>query len=122
MADSDGRVSVERESVDTMLTVLKRLRGIFNADLDVLRQNAPGIAAFAERTESGIARLQAVLDGNAGDSLSLPRDVVEAMIARFKRFRGNFNTDADELQELAPGVANFVRRLEAATEKLKAAL
>ena len=122
MADSDGRISVERESVDTMLTVLKRLRGIFNADLDVLRQNAPGIAAFAERTESGIARLQAVLDGNAGDSLSLPRDVVESMIARFERFRGNFNTDADELQELAPGVANFVRRLETATEKLKGSL
>ena len=122
MADSDGRVSVERESVDTMLTVLKRLRGIFNADLDVLRQNAPGIAAFAERTESGIARLRAVLDGNARDSLSLPRDIVESMIARFERFRGNFNTDADELQELAPGVANFVRRLEAATEKLEAAL
>ena len=122
MADSDGRVSVERESVDTMLSVLKRSRGIFNADLDVLRQNAPGIAAFAERTESGIARLQAVLDGNAGDSLSLPRDVVESMIARFERFCGNFNTDADELQELAPGVANFVRRLEAATEKLEAAL
>ena len=122
MSDSDGRVSVERESVETMLAVLKRLRGIFNSDLDILRQNAPGIAAFAERTESGIARLQAVLDGISGDSLSLPRDTVESMIARFQKFRGNFNTDADELQELAPGIASFVKRLEAATEKLKAAL
>ncbi|MCY4481577.1 MAG: hypothetical protein OXC12_01755 [Spirochaetaceae bacterium] len=122
MSDSDGHVSVERESVETMLEVLKRLRGIFNSDLDLLKQNAPGIGAFAERTESGIARLQAVLDGNSGASLSLPRDVVESMIARFKRFRGNFNTDTDELQELAPGIARFVKRLEAATEKLKAAL
>ena len=122
MANSDGRVSIERESVETMLTVLKRLRAIFNSDLDHLRQNAPGIAAFAERTESGIARLQAVLDGNSADNLSLPREAVESMVARLKRFRGNFNTDIDELQELAPGVAGFVKRLEAAAEKLKATL
>ena len=122
MGDSDGRISIERENVETMLTVLTRLRGIFNPDLSVLKENAPGIAAFAERTESGIARLQALLDNNAGATLSLPRETVETMVARFKRFRGNFNPDTAALQEIAPGVAGFAKRLEGATAKLKAEL
>ena len=122
MGDSNDRVTIERQSVETMLVVLKKLRGVFNPDLAVLKKNAPGIAAFAERTDSGIARLQAVLDNNAGSTLSLPREAVEKMLARFTRFRGNFNPDTAALQEFAPGVAGFVKRLEGATEKLDAAL
>ena len=122
MGDSDGRISVERESVETTLGVLKRLRGIFNPDLAVLKANAPGIAAFAERTESGAARLQAVLDNNPGEHLSLQREAAEAMVARLRRFRGNFNPDSAALQEIAPGVAGFTKRLEVAIAKLEAAL
>ena len=122
MGDSDGRISVERESVETMLAVLKRLRGIFNPDLAMLKENAPGIATFAERMDAGAARLQAVLDNHSGATLSLPRESVEAIVARFKRFRGNFNPDADALQERAPGVSAFVKRLEGAAAKLEAAL
>ena len=122
MGDSDGRIAVERESVETMLAVLKRLRGIFNPDLAALQENAPGIAAFAERMESGITRLQAVLDNFSGETLSLPREAVETMVARFQRFRGNFNPDTAALQELAPGVARFVKRLEDAAAKLEATL
>ena len=122
MADSNGRIAVERESVETMLTVLQRLRGIFNPDLAVLKENAPGIAAFAERAESGAARLQTVLDNNPGATLSLSRETAETMVARFKRFRGNFHPDSAALQEFAPGVAKFTRRLEAAIARLEAAL
>ena len=122
MGDSNGHITVERQSVETMLAVLKKLRGIFNPDLSVLKDNAPGIAAFAERTEAGIARLQAVLDNNTGETLSLPRETVEKMAARFRRFRGNFNPDSAALRELAPGVAGFVTRLEGAADKLDAAL
>lgn len=122
MSSSDGRIAVERESVETMLAVLKRLRGIFNPDLSVLRENAPGMAAFAERAEAGIERLQGVLDANDGDTLSLPREVVEALVARLRRLRGNFNPDPVALQEIAPGIAAFTKRLEAAAAKLEAAL
>ena len=122
MGNSEGGISVERESVETMLTVLKRLRGIFNPDLALLKENAPGMAAFAERMDTGIARLQAVLDNNSGAAFSLPRETVETMIARFKRFRGNFNPDHGALQEIAPGVAAFTKRLEDASAKLEQAL
>ena len=122
MGNSDGSISVERESVETMLAALTRLRKIFNPDLSVLRENAPGMAAFAERAESGIARLKGVLDANDGATLALPREVVEALVARLKRLRGNFNPDAAELQEIAPGIAAFTKRLEGAAAKLEAAL
>ena len=122
MGNSDGGISVERESVETMLTVFKRLRGIFNPDLALLKENAPGMAAFAERMDTGIARLQAVLDNSSGDTISLPRESAETMIARLKRFRGNFNPDRDALQEIAPGVAGFTKRLEDATAKIERAL
>ena len=80
MGDSDGRIAVERESVETMLAVLKRLRGIFDPDLAALKENAPGIGAFAERMESGITRLQMVLDNNSEATLLLPREAVETMV------------------------------------------
>ena len=114
MTHSDGLISVERASVETMLTVLQRLRGVFNPDLAVLKENAPGIANFCERMESGAERLQKVLDNNSGASIALPREVVENMVARFKRFRTNFNPDSEEFQANAPGVAGFTRRLESA--------
>ena len=122
MADSDELISVERTSVETMLTVLQRLRGVFNPDLALLKESAPGIASFCERLESGAGKLQAVLDNNSGASIALPREVVENMVARFKRFRTNFNPDSEALQATAPGVAGFTRRLEAAAETLEAAL
>ena len=122
MGDSDGRIAVERESVETMLAVLKRLRGIFNPDLATLKENAPGIGAFAERMESGITRLQMVLDNNSEATLLLPREAVETMVERFQRFRGNFNPDTAALQEHAPGVGRFVKRLEDAAAKLEATL
>ena len=122
MADSNEPITVERESVETMLAVLQRLRGIFNPDLAVLKENAPGIAAFCERMDQGAERLQMVLDNSSGGSISLRREVVENMLARFKRFRNNFNPDSEELQATAPGVAGFTRRLEAAADKLEAAL
>lgn len=61
MGNSDGRISVERESVETMLAVLTRLRGIFNPYFSVLREYAPGRAAFAERLEAASAKLEAAL-------------------------------------------------------------
>jgi hypothetical protein len=122
MSNSEDNISVERESVETMLTVLKRLRGIFNPDLALLKENAPGMAAFAERMDTGIARLQFVLENNSEATLSMPRDAAEEMVARIKRFRGNFNPDRDALQEIAPGVAAFTKRLEDASAKLERAL
>ena len=122
MGDSDGRIAVERDSVETMLAVLEKLRGIFNPDLAMLKENAPGIAAFAERMDSGATRLRVVLDNNSGATLSLPREVAETMVARFKTFRSNFNPDSAALQEIAPGVARFNKRLEDATAKLEQAL
>lgn len=61
MGDSDDRIPVERDSVETMLTALKTLRGAFNPELAALQANAPGIAAFAERLESAADRLEDAL-------------------------------------------------------------
>ena len=121
MDNSEGSISVERESVETMLTAFKRIRGIFNPDLELLKENASGMAAFVERMETGIERLQAVLDNNSGATISLPRDAAELIAARFKRLRSNFNPDGDALQEIAPGVARFTKRLDDAIAELEQA-
>ena len=121
MGDSEGRIAVERDNVETMLTILKRLRGAFNPDLSVLKENAPGIAAFCERLDLGAERLEMLLD-NTGDPIPLQRENVESMLDRLRKFRGNFNPDIAALKEHTPGVAAFAERLERATERLEAAL
>ena len=121
MGDSDDRIPVERDSVETMLTALKTMRGAFNPDLAALQANAPGIAAFAERLDLGIERIQALLD-SGGDPLSVKRENVETMLERVRNFRSNFNPDSAALKENTPGIAAFAERLESAADRLEDAL
>ena len=121
MGDSDDRIAVERDNVETVLTVLKTLRGAFNPDLAALQANAPGIAAFAERLDLGIERIQALLD-SGGDPLSVKRENVETMLERVRNFRSNFNPDSAALKENTPGIATFAERLENAADRLEDAL
>ena len=121
MGDSEDRIPVERDNVETVLTVLRTLRGAFNPDLAALQANAPGIAAFAERLELGIERIQALLD-SGGDPLSVKRENVETMLERVRNFRSNFNPDSAALKENTPGIAAFAERLESAADRLEDAL
>ena len=121
MGDSDDRIPVERDSVETMLTALKTMRGAFNPDLAALQANAPGIAAFAERLDLGIERIEALLD-SGGDPLSVKRENVETMLERVRNFRSNFNPDSAALKENTPGIAAFAERLESAADRLEDAL
>jgi methyl-accepting chemotaxis protein len=110
MGDSDDRIPVERDSVETMLTALKTMRGAFNPDL-----------AFAERLDLGIERIEALLD-SGGDPLSVKRENVETMLERVRNFRSNFNPDSAALKENTPGIAAFAERLESAADRLEDAL
>jgi methyl-accepting chemotaxis protein len=121
MGDSDDRIPVERDSVETMLTALKTMRGAFNPDLAALQANAPGIGAFAERLDLGIERIEALLD-SGGDPLSVKRENVETMLERVRNFRSNFNPDSAALKENTPGIAAFAERLESAADRLEDAL
>ena len=121
MGDSDDRIPVERENVEVVLTVFKTLRGAFNPDLAALQANAPGIAAFAERLDLGMERIQALLD-SGDDPLSVKRENVETMLERIRKFRFNFNPDSAVLKENTPGIAAFAERLESAAERLENAL
>ena len=121
MGDSDDRIPVERDNVETVLAVFKTLRGAFNPDLAALQANAPGIAAFAERLDLGIERIQALLD-RGGDPLSVKRENVETMLERVRNFRSNFNPDSAVLKENTPGIAAFAERLESAADRLEDAL
>ena len=121
MGDSDDRIPGERDSVETMLTALKTMRGAFNPDLATLQANAPGIAAFAERLDLGIERIEALLD-SGGDPLSVKRENVETMLERVRNFRSNFNPDSAALKENTPGIAAFAERLESAADRLEDAL
>ena len=121
MGDSDDRIPVERENVEVVLTVFKTLRGAFNPDLAALQANAPGIAAFAERLDLGMERIQALLD-SGDDPLSVKRENVETMLERIRKFRFNFNPDIAALKANTPGIAAFAERLESAAERLENAL
>ncbi len=121
MGDSDDRIPVERDNVEVVLTVFKTLRGAFNPDLAALQANAPGIAAFAERLDLGIERIQELLD-SGGEPLSVKRENVEMMLDRIRKFRFNFNPDSAALKENTPGIAAFAERLESAAERLENAL
>ncbi len=121
MGDSGDRIPVERDNVEVVLTVFKTLRRAFNPDLAALQANAPGIAAFAERLDLGIERIQALLD-SGGDPLSVKRENVETMLERIREFRFNFNPDIAALKENTPGIAAFAERLESAAERLENAL
>ena len=121
MGDSEDRIPVERDNVEVVLTVFKTLRGAFNPDLAALQANAPGIAAFAERLDLGMERIQALLD-SGGDPLSVKRENVETMLERIRKFRSNFNPDIAALKENTPGIAAFAERLESAAERLENAL
>ena len=121
MGDSDDRIPVERDNVETVLAVFKTLRGAFNPDLAALQANAPGIAAFAERLDLGIERIQALLD-SGGDPLSVKREHVRTMLERIRKFRANFNPDSAVLTKNTPGIAKFAERLESAADRLEDAL
>ena len=121
MGDSEDRIAVERDNVETVLAVLKTLRGAFNPDLATLQANAPGIAAFAERLDLGIERIQALLD-SGGEPLSVKRENVQTMLERIRNFRANFNPDVAALKANTPGIAAFAERLEGAAERLEDAL
>ena len=102
MGDSDDRIPVERDNVETVLAVFKTLRGAFNPDLAALQANAPGIAAFAERLDLGMERIQALLD-SGGDPLSVKREHVQSMLERLRKFRANFNPGQRRPQGEHPG-------------------
>ena len=121
MGDSEDRVAVDRDNVEVVLAVFKTLRGAFNPDLATLQANAPGIAAFAERLDLGIKRIQALLDSD-GDPLSVKRENVRTMLERIRKFRANFNPDSAVLKENTPGIAKFAERLEGAADRLENAL
>ena len=121
MGDSEDRIAVERDNVEGVMAVLKTLRGAFNPDLATLQANAPGIAAFAERLDLGIERIQALLD-SGGEPLSVKRENVQTMLERIRNFRANFNPDIAALKESTPGIAAFAERLEGAAERLEDAL
>ncbi|MDD9989796.1 MAG: hypothetical protein OXQ31_26245 [Spirochaetaceae bacterium] len=121
MGESEDRITVARENVEAVLTVFKTLRGAFNPDLAALEANAPGIAAFAERMDVGIERIQALLD-SGDDPLSVKREHVQTMLERIRNFRANFNPDSAALKENTPGIAKFVERLDGAAKRLEDAL
>ena len=121
MGDSEDRVAVDRDNVEVVLAVFKTLRGAFNPDLAALQANAPGIAAFAERLDLGIERIQALLD-SGGDPLSVKREHVRTMLERIRKFRANFNPDSAVLTKNTPGIAKFAERLESAADRLEDAL
>ena len=120
MGDTEG-IAVDRENVEVLLAIFKRLRGAFNPDISTLQANAPGVAAFAERLELGIERVQALLE-DGGDPLSLERENVASMLERLRKFRANFNPDSAALKENNPGIAAFAERLDRAAERLEGAL
>ena len=121
MGDSNDRITVDRENVEVVLGVFKTLRGAFNPDLAALKENAPGIAAFAERLDLGIERIQALLE-MGGDPLTVKREHVRTMLERIGKFRANFNPDSAALKENTPGIAKFAERLDRAAERLEDAL
>ena len=101
--------------------MLRRFRGAFNPDTEVLRELVPGVAAFAERLELGIERLEALL-ASPGSSMALESEDVESMVERLRKFRAIYNPDSEALKENAPGMAVFVERLELLTGRLEASL
>ena len=121
MGDSDDRITVERDNVEVVLAIFKRLRGAFNPDLAQLKENAPGIGAFAERLEVGIERVQELLD-ESGDPLAVQREHVQSMLERVRSFRANFNPDGAALKEDNPGIGAFTDRLDRVAERLEDAL
>ena len=121
MGNSEGRIAVQRENVEGMLDVRRRFRGAFNPDTEVLGEQAPGVAAFAERLELGIDRLEALL-ASSESSMTLEREDVESMLERLNTFRLVFNPDGEALKENAPGIAVFAERLARAAERLEASL
>ncbi len=121
MGDSEDRITVARENVEAAQAIFKTLRGAFNPDLSALQANAPGIAAFAERLDLGIERIQTFLE-IGGDPLTVPRENVQSMLERLRNFRANFNPDTAALKANTPGIATFAERLDRAAERLENAL
>jgi hypothetical protein len=58
---SSGSVAVDRDNAELVLAGLRRWSAAFNPDKSVLKEGAPGLAAFAERLEQSAGRIAAAL-------------------------------------------------------------